>query len=80
MKGRLKEALEEKKDFEIEFLQLQKNYLKTKNENKLLKDNNSNGLTEQLKTAKAEVEAMKKRLNDKIDDVPDTEQINALKK
>ena len=23
---------------------------------------------------------MKKRLNDKIDDVPDTEQINALKK
>jgi hypothetical protein len=45
-----------------------------------LKDNNSNGLTEQLKTAKAEVEAMKKRLNDKIDDVPDTEQINALKK
>jgi len=59
---------------------LQKNYLKTKNENKLLKDNNSNGLTEQLKTAKAEVEAMKKRLNDKIDDVPDTEQINALKK
>ena len=45
-----------------------------------MKDNNSTGLTEQLKTAKAEVEAMKKRLNDKIEDVPDTEQINALKK
>ena len=45
MKSKLKEALEDKKDFEIEFLQLQKNYLKAKNENKLLKDNNSDGLT-----------------------------------
>ncbi len=31
MKGRLKEALDEKRDFEIEFLQLQKNYLRLKN-------------------------------------------------
>ena len=31
MKGRLKEALDEKKEFEIELLQLQKNYLKTRN-------------------------------------------------
>ena len=34
MKGRLKDALEEKKEFEIEFLQLQKNYLKTRNQAK----------------------------------------------
>lgn len=31
MKNRLKEALDEKRDFEIEFLSLQKNYLKMKN-------------------------------------------------
>jgi len=31
MKNRLKEALDEKRDFEIEFLSLQKNYLKLKN-------------------------------------------------
>ena len=31
MKGRLKEALDEKRDFEIEFLQLQKNFLRLKN-------------------------------------------------
>jgi len=80
MKSKLREALEDKKDFEIEFLQLQKNYLKAKNENKLLKDNNSDGLTAQLKAAKTEIDTMKKRLNDKIDDVPDTEQIAALKK
>ena len=30
MKGRLKEALDEKRDFEIEYLQLQKNYVKMK--------------------------------------------------
>lgn len=34
MKGRLKEALDEKRDFEIEFLSLQKNFLKAKNEAK----------------------------------------------
>ena len=34
MKGRLKEALDDKKEFEIEFLQLQKNYLKTRNQAK----------------------------------------------
>lgn len=32
MKGRLKEALDEKKDFEIEFLQLQKNFVRKNNE------------------------------------------------
>ena len=31
MKDRLKEALDDKRDFEIEFLQLQKNYLRVKN-------------------------------------------------
>ena len=31
MKSRLKEALDEKRDFEVEYLQLQKNYLKVKN-------------------------------------------------
>ena len=31
MKARLKEALDDKRDFEIEYLQLQKNYLRTKN-------------------------------------------------
>ena len=44
MKTRLKDTLDEKKEFEIEYLGLQKNFLKTKNENKLLKDNNSKGL------------------------------------
>ena len=39
MKGRLKETLDEKRDFEIEFLQLQKNYLKTKNSEKELQSN-----------------------------------------
>ena len=34
MKNRLKEALDEKKEFEIEFLQLQKNYLKVRNQAK----------------------------------------------
>ena len=34
MKSRLKETLDEKRDFEIEFLSLQKNYLKAKNESK----------------------------------------------
>ena len=32
MKTRLKETLDEKKEFEMEYLQLQKNYLKTKNQ------------------------------------------------
>ena len=32
MKVRLKEALDEKRDFEIEYLQLQKNYIRTKNQ------------------------------------------------
>ena len=32
MKSRLKETLDEKRDFEIEYLQLQKNYIKLKNE------------------------------------------------
>ena len=31
MKTRLKDALDEKRDFEIEYLQLQKNYIKLKN-------------------------------------------------
>ena len=31
MKQRLKEALDDKRDFEIEYLQLQKNYLRLKN-------------------------------------------------
>ena len=31
MKARLKEALDDKRDFEIEYLQLQKNFLRTKN-------------------------------------------------
>ena len=44
MKTRLKEALDEKKDIEIEFLQLQKNFLKAKNEIKMLKENSSNNL------------------------------------
>ena len=34
MKSRLKEALDDKKEFEIEFLQLQKNYLKVRNQAK----------------------------------------------
>ena len=37
MKGRLKAALDEKRDFEIEFLQLQKNFLKAKNTEKELR-------------------------------------------
>ena len=37
MKTRLKTALDEKRDFEIEFLQLQKNYLKLKNTEKQLR-------------------------------------------
>ena len=37
MKTRLKTALDEKRDFEIEFLQLQKNYLKLKNTEKELR-------------------------------------------
>ena len=31
MKGKLKEALDDKKDFEMEYLQLQKNFLRVKN-------------------------------------------------
>ena len=38
MKNRLKEALDEKKEFEIEFLQLQKNYLKVRNQAKDISD------------------------------------------
>ena len=34
MKSRLKEALDDKKEFEIEFPQLQKNYLKVRNQAK----------------------------------------------
>lgn len=52
--------------------------MKTKNENKLLKDNNSGDVENQLKAAKAEVEKMKKQLNEKINDVPDSEQLAKL--
>ena len=80
LKDRLKQALDEKRDFEIEFLQLQKNYLKTKNENKSLKENGSDDIQNQLKAAKADVEKMKKKLNDKIDDVPDADHLAKLQK
>ena len=40
MKSRLKEALDDKKEFEIEFLQLQKNYLKVRNQAKDISESN----------------------------------------
>ena len=42
MKSRLKEALDDKKEFEIEFLQLQKNYLKVRNQAKDISESKKN--------------------------------------
>jgi uncharacterized protein (DUF3084 family) len=80
MKTRLKTTLDEKRDFEIEFLQLQKNFLKVKNENKHLKEINGEELKQELAKAQSEIEDMKKKLTDALNDVPDEDQIARLKK
>ena len=38
MSERLKEALDDKRDIEVEMLQIQKNYVRTKNEAKKLRE------------------------------------------
>lgn len=60
MKGRLKEALDEKRDFEIEFLQLQKNYLKIKGTEKELREKDrQESKADTDKIAKLEAEKLK---------------------
>lgn len=61
MKTRLKTALDEKRDFEIEYLQLQKNYLKAKNAAKLGKDGEL--IQSQLNAAKSDVAAMQQKVD-----------------
>ena len=66
MKTRLKDSLEEKKEFEIEFLQLQKNFLKIKNENKTLKENAPS--LDELERLRHEVDRLRKAQGNAKDD------------
>ena len=66
MKGRLKDTLEEKKEFEIEFLQLQKNFLKLKAENKAFKENAPS--PDELERLRAEVNRLKQNQGSSKDD------------
>ena len=59
MKVRLKEALEEKKEFEIEYLSLQKNFVRLNKENKAMKESGaSQDEVERLKNENQRLKAM----------------------
>jgi len=65
MKLRLKEALEDKKEFEIEMLALKRNFLKAKNKAKQLEQTGAGGpegLMKDLEKTKSELDEAKQKL------------------
>ena len=70
MKARLKEALEDKKEFEIEMLALKRNFLKAKNRAKQLEEQyGAGGLNGDLEKTKQELEQAKAKLSEVDPDV-----------